>query len=143
MVQEKTILSSLPYVLKTLDIPNLGKKQQGKVRDIYFLKDKRILVTTDQHTSFDVFLGLIPFKGTVLNLLSQFWLEKTKHIIPNHMISVPDSNVMITKNCETLPVEMVVRGYISGVSKTGLWYNYSQGKREIYGMKFPEGMKKN
>jgi phosphoribosylaminoimidazole-succinocarboxamide synthase len=59
------------------------------------------------------------------------------------MITVPDPNVMVTRNCDPLPVEMVVRGYISGVSKTGLWYNYSLGKREIYGMKFPEGMKKN
>lgn len=143
MVQKKTLLTSLPHVLKTFNAPKLGKKHQGKVRDIYFHNNNRILITTDRHTSFDVFLGLIPFKGSVLNLLSQFWFEQTKHIIPNHMIAVPDPNVMITKNCETLPVEMVVRGYISGVSKTGLWYNYSLGKREIYGMKFPNNMKKN
>jgi phosphoribosylaminoimidazole-succinocarboxamide synthase len=143
MIQTKTILQNLPKVLKEMTIPQLGKKLQGKVRDIYFIGDERILITTDRHTSFDVFLGLIPYKGTVLNLLSQFWLEKTKHIVPNHMITVPDPNVMITKDCEPLAVEIVVRGYISGVSKTGLWYNYSQGKREIYGMKFPEGMKKN
>ncbi|HVF69483.1 MAG TPA: phosphoribosylaminoimidazolesuccinocarboxamide synthase [Xanthomonadales bacterium] len=143
MISSKTILNSLPQILKTIDLPNLGKKYQGKVRDIYFKDNKRILITTDRHTSFDVFLGLVPFKGTVLNLLSEFWFEKTKHIIPNHMISVPDPNVMITKNCEILRVEMVVRGYISGVSKTGLWYNYSQGRREIYGMKFPEELKKN
>lgn len=143
MVQSKTIISSLPYVFKTITIPSLGKKIQGKVRDIYFSNNKRILITTDRHTSFDVFLGVIPFKGTVLNLLSQFWLEKTKHIMPNHMLFVPDPNIMVTTNCDPLPVEIVVRDYISGVSKTGLWYNYSQGKREIYGMQFPEGMKKN
>lgn len=130
-------------VLKTVTLNGFGRKYQGKVRDIYLRDKKRVLITTDRHTSFDVFLGLVPFKGTVLNLLSQFWFEKTKHIIPNHMIAVPDPNVMTTKNCSPLPVEIVVRGYISGVSKTGLWYNYSQGKREIYGMRFPDGMKKN
>lgn len=143
MVQSRKIVNSLPHVLKTIDLPNIGKKHQGKVRDIYFKDNKRILITTDRHTSFDVFLGLVPFKGTVLNLLSEFWFQKTKTIIPNHMISVPDYNVMITKNCEILRVEMIVRGYISGVSKTGLWYNYASGKRKIYGMTFPEGLKKN
>ncbi len=143
MIQSKTILNSLPHVLETIDIPKLGKKTQGKVRDIYFKDDKRILITTDRQSAFDVILGNIPFKGTVLNLLSQFWFQKTKHIIPNHMISVPDPNVMITHNCESIPVEMVVRGYISGVTKTSIWYSYEKGERIIYGQKFPEGLKKN
>ncbi len=143
MIQAKKILKALPNVLKTIDLPKLGKKQQGKVRDIYLQGNKRILITTDRHTSFDVFLGLIPFKGTILNLLSEFWFKKTRHIISNHMIAVPHHNVMVTRNCTIIPVEMVVRGFISGVSKTGLWYNYSLGKRLIYGLKFPEKMKKN
>lgn len=143
MIQSKTILNSLPLVLETIDIPELGKKMQGKVRDIYFKDNRRILITTDRQSAFDVILGNIPYKGTVLNLLSQFWFQKTKHIIPNHMIEVPDPNVMITHNCESIPVEMVVRGYISGVTKTSIWYSYERGERMIYGLKFPDGLKKN
>lgn len=143
MVYSKTILDSLPDVLTTVDIPSLGKKNQGKVRDIYFHDDDRILITTDRQSAFDVILGNIPFKGTVLNLLSQFWFEKTKKIIDNHMISVPDPNVMVTRNCKPTAVEMVVRGYLSGVTKTSTWYSYEKGERTIYGLKFPDGMKKN
>jgi phosphoribosylaminoimidazole-succinocarboxamide synthase len=143
MVQSKTILKSVPHLLKTIDIPTLGKKTQGKVRDIYFKGDTRILITTDRQSAFDVILGHIPFKGAVLNLLSKFWFDKTKHIVQNHMIDVPDPNVMVTENCQPIPVEMVVRGYISGVTKTSIWTSYAKGERVIYGIKFPEGLKKN
>jgi len=143
MIQSKTILKSLPNVLKTINISKLGKKYQGKVRDFYIKDDKRILITTDRQSAFDVILGYIPFKGAVLNLLSKFWFEKTKHIIPNHMISIPHPNMMIAKNCQPIPVEMVVRGYISGVTKTSIWYSYEKGERMIYGLKFPDGLKKN
>ncbi len=143
MIQSKTIHSSLPYVLKDIAIPFLGKKSQGKVRDIYIHNGERVLITTDRQSAFDVMLGFIPYKGTVLNLLSQFWFERTKKIIPNHMISVPDQNVMITKNCKMIPVEMVVRGYMSGVTKTSIWYSYQQEERLIYGVTFPDGLKKN
>lgn len=143
MVQAKTIIKSIPHVLKTIDIPILGKKSQGKVRDIYFKCDERILITTDRQSAFDVILGHIPFKGAVLNQLSKFWFDKTKHIVPNHMISVPDPNVMVTKNCQAIPVEMVVRGYLSGVTKTSIWTSYAKGERVIYGIKFPDGMRKN
>lgn len=143
MIQAKTILSVLPYVLKTVDIPALGKKYQGKVRDIYFKDDKRILITTDRQSAFDVILGCIPFKGAVLNLLSAFWFEKTKHILSSHMILVPNANAMIVKNCQPIPVEMVVRGYISGVTKTSIWYSYERGERTMYGIHFPDGLRKN
>ncbi len=143
MIQSKTILTALPHVLKTIDLPTLGKKQQGKVRDFYILPDKRVTITTDRQSAFDVILGYIPYKGAVLNQLAAFWFEKTKQIIPNHVISVPDPNVLISKNCQIIPVEMVVRGYLSGVTKTSIWYSYEQGERIIYGEKFPDGMKKN
>ncbi|OGK13564.1 phosphoribosylaminoimidazolesuccinocarboxamide synthase [Candidatus Roizmanbacteria bacterium RIFCSPLOWO2_01_FULL_38_12] len=137
------IVKAIPYVLKSIDIPGLGKKKQGKVRDIYFKGDKRILITTDRQSAFDVILGHIPFKGAVLNMLSEFWFKKTKKIVPNHMISVPDTNVMITQNCKPTAVEMIVRGYMTGVTKTSIWYSYEKGERTIYGIKFPEGLKKN
>lgn len=130
-------------VLETVNLKGLGKKYQGKVRDFYVKNGKRILITTDRQSAFDVILGYIPYKGTVLNLLSQFWFEKTKHIVPNHMLLVPDPNVMITYNCKPIPVEMVIRGYITGVTKTSVWYSYEKGERLIYGLKFPDGLKKN
>lgn len=130
-------------ILKTIDLPFLGKKYQGKVRDFYVKDNKRIIITTDRISAFDRVLGVISYKGQVLNQLSAFWFKKTKDIIPNHLISVPDPNVMIVKDCDPYPIEIVVRGYISGVTKTSLWYNYSQGKRKIYGLSFPDGFKKN
>jgi phosphoribosylaminoimidazole-succinocarboxamide synthase len=138
-----TIVQAIPKVLKTIDIPGYGKKSQGKVRDIYFKNDRRILITTDRQSAFDVILGHIPFKGAVLNKLSEFWFKQTKSIVQNHMISVPDDNVMITHNCKPTSVEMIVRGYMTGVTKTSIWYSYEKGERTIYGIKFPEGLKKN
>jgi len=143
MVQTKTILEALPKVLKTVKLPLFGKKYQGKVRDFYIKNDKRILITTDRQSAFDVILGCIPFKGSVLNMLSVFWFEATKHIIDNHMIAMPDKNVLIGKNCSPIPVEMVVRGYISGVTNTSIWGSYQKGQRSIYGLTFPDGLKKN
>lgn len=143
MVNSKTILTVLPHILTTIDLPSLGKKYQGKVRDFYKVDGKRILITTDRQSAFDVILGHIPFKGAVLNLLSSFWFKKTKHIVSNHMIAVPGSNVMVVHECEPIPVEMIVRGYISGVTKTSIWHSYERGERMIYGIKFPEGLKKN
>lgn len=143
MVPASKILSSLPDCLKTIDIPKLGKKHQGKVRDFYILPDKRVIITTDRQSAFDVILGHIPFKGSVLNSLAAFWFQKTKKIIPNHIISVPDPNVTIAKNCKPIPVEMIIRGYISGVTNTSIWGSYEKGERTIYGLKFPEGLRKN
>lgn len=143
MIQPNTILKSLPNVLKTVDIPQLGKKYQGKVRDFYIQDDKRILITTDRQSAFNYNLGYIPFKGTVLNLLSQFWFKKAKKIIANHLLSVPHPNVTIAKNCKPIPVEMVVRGYLTGVTVTAIWYSYERGERVIYGQKFPDGLRKN
>jgi phosphoribosylaminoimidazole-succinocarboxamide synthase len=143
MIQKRTILAALPKVLKTIDIPQLGEKKQGKVRDFYVLKDKRITITTDRQSAFDVILGYIPFKGAVLNELAGFWFNKTKKIVPNHMLSIPDPNVLISKNCKSISVEMVVRGYLSGVTKTSIWYSYEKGERMIYGIQFPDGLKKN
>lgn len=143
MVTTKTILQIGKNMLQAIDVPNLGKKQQGKVRDFYTVDGKRILVTTDRQSAFDVILGHIPFKGAVLNLLSQFWFVKTRHIVKNHMIAVPHPNVMVTHECTPIPVEMIVRGYISGVTKTSIWYSYEKGERFIYGLKFPEGLVKN
>ena len=130
-------------VLKEINLTGLGKRYQGKVRDYYVIDDKRVLITTDRISAFDRVLGVIEAKGQVLNQLAEFWFEKTRDIVPNHMLLVPDPNVMIGKNCQAYPIEMVVRGYISGVTKTSLWYNYENGQRQIYGLKFKNGLIKN
>lgn len=128
---------------QSITIPGVGEKYSGKVRDVYVVGDTRILITTDRISAFDYILGNIPFKGQVLNELSAFWFEKTKHIIQNHMLSVPDPNVMLAKNCTLIPIEMVVRGYISGVTGTSIWGSYEKGERTIYGISFPDGLSKN
>lgn len=143
MIRSKTILNALPNVLKEIEIAGLGKKENGKVRDFYILPNKRIIITTDRQSAFDVNLGHIPFKGAVLNQLAAFWFNKTKKIVPNHMIELPHPNVLIAHNCQPIPIEMIVRGYISGVTKTSIWYSYQKGERLIYGIKFPEGLQKN
>src|SRR5687768_1490143 len=124
MVQTKKIIESIPLALKTVSIPSLGKKHQGKVRDIYILGEKRVFITTDRQSAFDKVLGFIPFKGQVLTSLSAFWFEKTKDIVSNHLISVPDPNVLLVKECRLIPIEMVVRGYITGVTDTSIWGSY-------------------
>lgn len=122
----------------------LGKKYRGKVRDTYDLGNDRLaLVTTDRLSAFDRVLAAVPFKGQVLNLISAWWFNHTREIIPNHMIDVPDPNVLIAKKCKVFPVEFVVRGYITGTTSTALWTNYNQGLREYCGNKLPEGLRKN
>ena len=129
----------------TLDKTNfkIGKKYEGKVRDNYILNGKRIIITTDRISAFDRVLCTIPFKGQVLNQTSAFWFEKTKKIIKNHIIDVPDPNVMVVRECKPYPVEMVVRGYITGVTTTSAWYNYERGIRNFCGNILPEGLEKN
>ncbi|MBI2621748.1 MAG: phosphoribosylaminoimidazolesuccinocarboxamide synthase [Candidatus Levybacteria bacterium] len=130
-------------LIKTVNLRGFGRKYSGKVRDFYIVDDKRVIVTTDRISAFDVILGLIPGKGSVLNQLSAFWFEKTKDIIPNHLISVPHPNISIVKNAKIIPVEMVVRGYITGVTNTSIWGSYEKGERIIYGIRFPDSLRKN
>ena len=126
-----------------MDLPFLGSKTQGKVRDIYRRGEELILVTTDRLSAFDRILGLVPLKGQVLTQLSAFWFEQTRDLVANHLLATPDPNVTVARRCEPLPVEVVVRGYITGVTSTALWYQYSLGHRRIYGLDFPDGLQKN
>ncbi len=143
MVSKQKIIANIPHVVKTVNISGWGKKHQGKVRDIYVVDGRRIFITTDRQSAFDKVLGCIPFKGQVLTALSAWWFEKTKDIIANHLISVPDPNVLYVKECKLIPIEMVIRGYITGVTDTSIWGSYEKGERVIYGLKFPDGLKKN
>ncbi|MEK6967660.1 MAG: phosphoribosylaminoimidazolesuccinocarboxamide synthase [Nanoarchaeota archaeon] len=131
------------YILEKTDFPGLGEKYEGKVRDNYTSGNKRIIITTDRISTFDRIVGCVPWKGQVLNQMATFWFDKTKDIIGNHMLDVPDPNVMVVKECEPIMVEMVVREYVTGVTKTSIWYNYQQGIRNFCGNKLPEGMRKD
>lgn len=143
MINEDKIKQAIPHALRTVDLEGHGQKIQGKVRDMYLSNNKRIIITTDRQSAFDVVLGLIPYKGAVLNKLSGWWFEKTKNIVPNHIIQIPDPNVSIVKNLKAIPVEMIVRGYMTGSTNTSIWHSYEKGERTIYGIDFPEGLKKN
>lgn len=142
MLTHDQLLEAIPHVLDQVDVPYLGQKQSGKVRDIYQQNGRRILITTDRVSAFDRVLGLIPYKGQVLNQLSAWWFEQTKDIIDNHLLDVPDPNVTIAKEAQPLPIEIVVRGYITGVTTTSLWYLYEQGERQPYGISLPDGLQK-
>jgi phosphoribosylaminoimidazole-succinocarboxamide synthase len=129
-----------------LDNSNLGypDKQHGKVRDWYSLPgQKRLIVTSDRLSAFDRNLAVVPYKGQVLNQLAAWWFDKTRDVIPNHLINLPDPNCAIVQEVEPLPIEVIVRGYITGVTSTALWYRYSIGERDIYGYHFPDGLRKN
>ncbi len=118
-------------------------KHKGKVRDTYDFGDRLILVTTDRHSSFDRIIAHIPFKGQVLNLISAWWFEETMDLVPNHVVAVPDPNVTVAKKCRVIPIEFVVRGFITGSTNTSLWTVYNEGSREYCGNKLSEGLQKN
>lgn len=136
------IYDAMPYCL-THTAFKFGKKYQGKVRDTYDLGDKLLLITTDRQSAFDRVLASIPFKGQVLNLTSAWWFEQTNHIVPNHMITLPDPNALIAQKCDVFPIEFVVRGYITGTTSTSLWTQYNKGVRNYCGIEFQDGLQKN
>src|SRR5688572_13861776 len=143
MYSKNKIIELLSCAFRDSNLP-LSNKTSGKVRDWYDLSgDKRLIVTTDRLSAFDRILAAVPFKGQVLNQLSAWWFAQTKDIISNHIISLPDSNAAVVHIAEPFPVEVIVRGYITGVTSTALWYRYSLGERNIYGYDFPEGLHKN
>ncbi len=129
--------------LERTDFAGLGTRIEGKVRDSYVSEGRRVLVATDRVSAFDVVLGTIPFKGQVLNQIAAFWFEKTADLAPNHVLEVPDPNVTIARECQLLPVEFVVRGYLTGVSPTSIWTAYARGERHYCGHQLPEGLRKH
>ena len=133
------IREQLPYTLDKFDASDLGKHFKGKVRENFHLDDEIIMVTTDRVSAFDHVLGTIPFKGQILTEIANFWFDKTRNIAPNHIISSPDPQVLIARKAETLPVEVIVRGYITG----SLWREYSKGINGQYGFVLPDGLKMN
>ncbi len=130
-----------------LDLP-LPDRRDGKVRVSFALPadaggGRRLFVTTDRLSAFDRVIAGVPYKGQVLNQLAAWWFARTADIVPNHVLEIPDPNVLVARSAHPLPVEVVVRGYITGVTSTSLWQQYADGARTIYGHPFPDGLRKN
>ena len=143
MIPSNQLMGAIPDCLVETKLP-LAHKYPGKVRDTYDLGDGRLLlITTDRQSGFDRMLGAIPYKGQVLNRTSLSWFEATKHIIGNHVISSPHANALIARKARVLPIEVVVRGYLTGSTDTSIWTQYSAGARDFAGHTLPDGMKKN
>jgi phosphoribosylaminoimidazole-succinocarboxamide synthase len=126
-------------VLKESNLKGLPLKERGKVRDIYDMGDSLLMVTTDRISTHDVvYEDCIPHKGYGLTATPVFVFKGTDHIVPNHFLSNPDPNVMVVQKAETYPIEVVIRGIITGSA----WKSYVE-KGEVCGIKLPPGLKKN
>ena len=137
-------------VLSHARIPELPNPYFGKVRDCYDLaadashpNGRRILIASDRISAFDRILAAIPYKGQILTQIARFWFDRTADILPNHVLSYPDPNVVIGQRLTILPVEVVVRGYLAGSTSTSVLTQYKQGQRAMYGHVLPDGMRDN
>ncbi|MFP8488368.1 phosphoribosylaminoimidazolesuccinocarboxamide synthase [Gracilimonas sp. Q87] len=132
---------ALTHCITDTNVPGFPKPYKGKVRDVYVLdSDKLGIVVTDRISAFDhIMKEAIPFKGQILNQLAAFSFDKVKDIIATHIIDVPHPNVTIAKKCDTIPIEVVMRGYLTGHA----WRVYKSGKRQICGVDLPEGLKEH
>ena len=127
-------------------LPSTISTASGKVRDAFTTNDATsplVLVTTDRQSAFDRHLTSIPYKGAVLNLISAYWFDQTKDILPNHIISTPHPNITCAKKAEPFPIEFVVRAYLTGSTETSIWKHYSSGARSYCGHPLPDGLLKN
>ncbi|MDZ4698790.1 MAG: phosphoribosylaminoimidazolesuccinocarboxamide synthase [Rhodothermales bacterium] len=140
MLPYAAIERQLDATIRETHLPIAGARYQGKVRDTYRAGSYLVLVTTDRISAFDHILRqTIPFKGQVLNRLAAFFFERTKDIIANHVIAVPDPNVTLAHACTPIPIEFVVRGYLAGHA----WRTYADGLRTLCGEPLPEGLRQN
>ena len=144
MADAEFLARHLDLVLNDATIPELPGHYRGKVRDNYDLPDgRRLIIATDRLSAFDLNIAAIPFKGQVLTQIARFWFDRTADLCPNHVIGYPDPNVLLCRRLDILPVEIVVRDYLAGTTATSVWSMYKAGRREIYGLRFPEGLREN
>ena len=143
MLDDALLKDHLAHTLEGTQLEGLGERYEGKVRDNYSRGDRRFIVVTDRISAFDRILGTIPFKGQVLNRLAAWWFEKTKSVAKSHFVGTPDPNVLECVECKPLPVEFVVRAYITGSTGTSMWTHYGAGARTFCGHDLPEGLRKN
>ena len=131
-------------VLADATLPELPHHYGGKVRDNYDLLDgRRIIIATDRLSAFDRVIAAIPLKGQVLTQIARFWFDATRDLCPNHVIEYPDPNVLVCRRLSIMPVEIVLRDYLTGTTATSIWPMYKSGRREIYGIRFPDGLREN
>ena len=144
MLDPSLLAARLDLVLDDATIPELPNRYRGKVRDNYDLPDgRRIIIATDRLSAFDRSIAAIPCKGQVLTQTARFWFDQTADICPNHVIEYPDPNVLVCRRLDILPVEVVVRDYLAGTTSTSVWSMYKSGRRDIYGVHFPDGLREN
>ena len=144
MIDRDTLTRALSTTLDHTSLDALGHKYEGKVRDNYTTADgRRYIVVTDRISAFDRVIGTLPLKGQVLNRLAAYWFEQTRDVAPNHVIRMPDPNVLEAHECTPLPVEMVMRAYVTGVTSTSIWTHYARGERVFCGHRLPDGLRKN
>ncbi|MBI3512592.1 MAG: phosphoribosylaminoimidazolesuccinocarboxamide synthase [Proteobacteria bacterium] len=144
MVDVAALTPYLDNIVTDAAIAGLPGHYRGKVRENFDLPDgRRILVATDRLSAFDRILTAIPLKGQVLTQLARFWFDRTADLCPNHVIEYPDPNVLVCRRLTIMPVEIVVRDYLAGTTSTSILSMYQAGKREMYGVRFPDGLKAN
>jgi phosphoribosylaminoimidazole-succinocarboxamide synthase len=132
------------YALTDAVIPELPGHYRGKVRENYELGDgRRVIVATDRLSAFDRILTAVPLKGQVLTQIARFWFDRTCDLCPNHVIEYPDPNVLVCRSLRIMPVEVVVRDYLAGSTSTSVLSMYRAGRREMYGHRFPDGLRPN
>ena len=144
MSERGGLAAHLGQVLANATIPELPSHYAGKVRDNYDLADgRRIIIATDRLSAFDRIIAAIPLKGRVLTQIARFWFDATRDICPNHVIEYPDPNVLVCRRLAIMPVEIVVRDYLAGTTATSIWSMYQAGRREMYGLRFADGLRQN
>jgi len=136
---DPALSEQLNHTLAETHLDSLGERYRGKVRDVYRQRDRVFLVATDRLSAFDRVLTTIPFKGEVLNRIAQFWFDRTKDVVPNHVLDAPDPNVTVARATKPFPVEVVVRGYLTG----SLWRDFQKGAHTAYGLDLPPDMRKD
>lgn len=145
MIDSDLVKPFLQTTLEKTDFPLLGEKYEGKVRDVYkqAKTNRTFLIATDRQSAFDINWCSIPLKGQVLNQISAWWFAQIADIMPTQVIDTPDPNVTVVKELDMLKVEIVIRSYLTGSSKTAVWVNYDSGVRKYCGIDLPDGMVKN
>src|SRR3989344_3887906 len=145
MMDPASLRPFLTTTLEKTDFHDLGEKYAGKVRDVYLQKRerRRILIATDRQSAFDINWCTIPLKGQVLNQVSAWWFRRIADLMPNHVLNTPDPNVTSVKDLRIGPIQIVLRVFLTGSSKTAAWTNYKAGIRQFCGNVLTDGMVKN
>ncbi len=140
MATRSELVEQIPHALATAEplAATLGTAltHKGKVRDNFVKDGRRFLVVSDRISAFDRSLGVVPFKGEVLTAISSFWFKKTEDLVPNHLLAVPDPQVMVAREAPTIKIEVVVRSHLTG----SLWRDYQKNREGTYGLNLPEGL---